>query len=51
MEIEIDQNQIIYFPNHPVYSYLSRSTRNIIMEEINRSTHRDKIIGLINTTD
>ena len=47
VELDIDQTQIIYFPKHPVYAYLSRSTRTSIMDSIDRSTHRDKIIGLV----
>jgi hypothetical protein len=49
-EADNDLLQFIYFPRHSVYSYLSRATRETIMEEINRSTQRDKIIGLIGTT-
>lgn len=49
-EADGDERQIEYFPRHSVYNYLSRATRSTIMEEINRSTQRDKIIGLINTT-
>lgn len=48
-EAESNQRQIEYFPRHSVYNYLSRSTRALINEEVNRSTQRDKIIGLINT--
>jgi len=49
-EMSTDRNQILFFPRHAVFNYLSRSTRARIMEEINRSTQRDKIIGLFNTT-
>ena len=49
--MEIDSTQIIYFPKHPVYAYLSRTTRTSIMDSIDRSTHRDKIIGLVKTTN
>jgi len=46
-----DQNQILFFPKHNVFRYLSRSTRNNIMEEVDRSTQRDKIIGLLSTKE
>ena len=49
-EADSDLTQIEYFPRHSAYNYLSRATRATIMEEINRRTQRDKIIGLINTT-
>jgi hypothetical protein len=48
-ELASDFNQTLFFPRHKVFNYLSRSTRNIIMEEVDRSTQRDKIIGLLNT--
>ena len=41
------QNQLLFFPKHAVFNYLSRETRAKLMEEINRSTQRDKIIGLV----
>jgi len=46
-----DQYQTLFFPRHKVFRYLSRSTRNNIMEEVDRSTQRDKIIGLLGTKE
>jgi hypothetical protein len=39
----------LFFPRHNVFRYLSRSTRKTIMEEVDRSTQRDKVIGLLST--
>lgn len=41
--------QTQFFPKHKVFRYLSRTTRTTIMEEVDRSTQRDKIIGLLGT--
>jgi hypothetical protein len=43
------QYQTQFFPRHKVFRYLSRTTRTTIMEEVDRSTQRDKIIGLLGT--
>lgn len=45
-----DKPQLVYFPHHPVYGYLSDITKDKIMFEINRETQRDKLIGLIKTS-
>lgn len=39
--------QIVYFPKHPLFDYLSSESRDKIMYEVDRSTQRDKIIGLL----
>ena len=50
IEIKVDGTedpcQTLFFPKHNVFRYLSRTTRTNIMESVNRSTQRDKIIGL-----
>ena len=46
-----DELQTLFFPRHKVFTYLSRVTRVNIMEEVDRSTQRDKIIGLLGTKD
>lgn len=45
------QYQTQFFPRHKVFRYLSRVTRTNIMEDVDRSTQRDKIIGLLSTKD
>lgn len=45
------QYQTLFFPRHKVFRYLSRTTRTSIMEEVDRSTQRDKIIGLFGTKE
>ena len=44
-----DPYQTLFFPKHNVFRYISRTTRTNIMEEVDRSTQRDKIIGLISS--
>lgn len=39
--------QYIYFPNHPVFSYLASDTKNDIMMRVKRETQRDKQISLL----
>jgi hypothetical protein len=58
IEIRMDSNddsgsqyQTQFFPRHKVFRYLSRTTRTAIMEEVDRSTQRDKIIGLLSTKE
>lgn len=41
-------NQNIYFPKHPVFSYLSGESRDYIMMEVKRDTRRDKLLDLTN---
>lgn len=48
---EVDDCQTLFFPKHKVFKYLSRATRTNIMEEVDRSTQRDKIIGLISAQE
>ena len=51
IEVKIDNTddpvQTLFFPKHNVFKYLSRATRTNIMETINRSTPRDKKMGLL----
>ncbi len=53
IEIKVDEMddpyQTLFFPKHNVFRYISRTTRTNIMEEVDRSTQRDKIIGLISS--
>lgn len=44
-------NQILYFPNHPVFSSLSGELRDSVMYEVSRETRRDKIVSLMNQFD
>jgi hypothetical protein len=39
--------QYLYFPKHPILTKLSDATRNRIMEEVSRSTQREKIKSLL----
>ncbi len=43
--------QIVYFPKHPLFDYLSAESRDKIMYEVERTTQRDKIIGLLSYLD
>lgn len=43
--------QNVYFPKHPVFSYLASDTCNAIMMEVNRSNRRDKLISLFGFYD
>jgi hypothetical protein len=38
--------QNLYFPNHPVFTYLAEDTKDSIMLEVSRDTQRDKLISL-----
>jgi hypothetical protein len=38
--------QNLYFPNHPVFSYLAEDTKDSIMLQVSRDTQRDKLISL-----
>lgn len=37
----------MYFPRYPVFSSLSPNLRDYVMAEVERSTHRDKIVSLL----
>jgi hypothetical protein len=39
--------QYIYFPKHPVFSYLAADTKDSIMMGVKRETQRDKQITLL----
>lgn len=43
--------QFIYFPKHPILTKLSNATRDRIMEEVSRSTQREKIKSLLQFKD
>lgn len=51
LKIEItdnnNQEQTVYFPRYPVFSSLSPNLRDYVMSEVERSTHRDKIVSLL----
>ena len=38
--------QNIYFPENPLFKYLSKETRDKIMMDVTRDTRRDKLISL-----
>lgn len=38
--------QNLYFPNHPVFSYLADDTKDSIMFQVSRETRRDKLTTL-----
>lgn len=43
---EVVSFQNVYFPKHPVFSYLAADTRDTIMFDVGRDTRRDKLITL-----
>jgi hypothetical protein len=43
--------EYLYFPKHPILTKLSDATRNRIMEEVSRSTQREKIKSLLKFKD
>ncbi len=51
LKIEItdnnDEEQTVYFPRYPVFSSLSPNLRDYVMAQVERSTHRDKIVSLL----
>ncbi|CAD8077595.1 unnamed protein product [Paramecium sonneborni] len=50
LKIEIiydNKPQTILFPSHPLFTFLSGETRDMIMYNVNRDTQRDKINGLL----
>lgn len=50
LKIEIiyqNKPQIIFFPSHPLFGFLSDQTRDMIMYRVNRDTWREKILGLL----
>ena len=44
-------DQFIYFPKYPVFSSLTGNLRDYIMKQVNRESHRDKIVSLLGYTD
>lgn len=40
------KKQTLYFPKHPSYYSLSATTKDYIMGEVKRGSHRDKIVSL-----
>lgn len=38
--------QMVFFPYHPVFKFLSEETKDKIMDTISRDTQREKLIGL-----
>ena len=51
MKIEItdhsSKKQNVYFPRHPFLKSLSGGLRDYVMKEVERGTHRDKIVSLL----
>ena len=41
----------MYFPKYPVFDSLAGNLRDYIMHEVNRSSHRDKIVTMLSYTD
>ena len=53
IEIEImNQNKVqtLIFPKYPVFSSLTGGLRDAVMNEVSRSSHRDKIVSLLGYT-
>lgn len=51
IEISSDNGEVVgfqnlYFPNHPVFSYLAADTKDTIMFQVSRETRRDKLTTL-----
>lgn len=44
-------DQVIYFPKYPVFSSLTGNLRDYIMKQVNRNSHRDKIVSLLSFTE
>ena len=44
-----DQN--LYFPKYPVFDSLTDNLRDYIMGQVNRASHRDKIVSLLSYTE
>lgn len=48
---EINNNekktQTVYFPKHPILTYLSGETRDMIMINVGRETQREKLVTLL----
>ena len=53
IQITDDKNsdQTLYLPKYPVFSSLSGNLRDYIMKNVNRASHRDKIVSLLGYTD
>ena len=45
------KDQVIYFPKYPVFNSLTGNLRDFVMQEVERSSHRDKIVSLLGYTD
>ena len=45
------KNQLLYFPNYPVFGSLSGQLRDTIMKTLPIGSHRDKIVGLLGYTN
>ena len=43
-------NQVVYFPKIPVFNSLSEGLKDYVMNEVERTTHRDKIVYLLGYT-
>jgi len=43
-------NQVVYFPKIPVFNSLSEGLKDYVMNEVERNTHRDKIVYLLGYT-
>lgn len=44
------KDQFIYFPKYPVFKSLSGNLRDLIMKDVNRASHRDKLVSLLSYT-
>lgn len=50
LQIEIINNgveQLVIFPKYPVFKSLTGGLRDTVMNSVERSTHRDKIVSLM----
>lgn len=44
-------NQVVYFPKIPVFNSLSEGLKDYVMDKVERTTHRDKIVYLLGYTE
>jgi hypothetical protein len=48
--VNAGNTQTIIFPKYPVFNSLSSNLRDAVMEKVQRTTHRDKIVSLLGYT-
>jgi hypothetical protein len=45
--VDVDQMQRVFFPIKPVCRYLQKQSRQVLMQQVDRSSPQQKIIGLL----